>query len=439
MPKTHFLILFLLTAIACSPLFVPGLYTSPDGENHLVRLAWFSHQLSRGELYPRWLPSLNYGLGLPIFTFIYPLPYYLASIPALLGLSLVDSLKTTLFVATLSSVAFFYLWMSRLFPSRVYPLAASTLFIFTPYRFTNLFVRLALGEVIFLAVIPAVFAALESRHLRLSALALTAAILSHLQLAAVFLPIIVIYGLIRRLPIIKPIVFGLLLSAFFWMPALWLKQYTFFDSLRQFPPTDHLPTLRQLIYSPWGFGFSRPGLADDMSFQLGLVNWAVLGLSTILFFKLNRVFKLAVLICWLAVLVMFSSPFGLWNLSILAPVQFPWRLLNIPLIFSPLLLTPVRPRLLVAVVLALAVYANRNHIRTNLPQFVNTPDSAFLRTDTTTTATPKEFMPIIYDSRTQWLFTSSPAILLSGAVSVVAAGTIMLWHRHLTWPRSPSA
>src|SRR3989344_1988373 len=429
MPKTHLLILVLLTAIICSPLFRPGLYTSPDGEHHLVRLAWFSRYLSRGEIYPRWIPPLNYGLGLPIFTFIYPLPYYLASAPALLGLTLVDSLKITLLLATFASAVFFYLWVRRLATPGP-ALAAAILFLFTPYRFVDLYVRLALGEVVFLAVIPALFAALESRHFRLSALALAAVMLSHLQLTVIFLPIIIIYCLIRRLPWIRVLITGLALSAFFWLPALWLKQFTFFDSIRQFPPADHLATLGQLIYTPWGFGFSRPpGQVDDMSFQLGLANWAVLLMATVFWHRGSAVQRFFTIVSWLAIVPIISSPLGLWSNPVFAPVQFPWRFLVIPLVFIPILLSSVKPKLLLLPLLLLAIYANRNHIRTNLPQFVNTPDTHFLQTGTSTMATPKEFMPLIYDSRTPWLFTSSPIVWTSAVMSALAAGTIIIWPR----------
>ena len=428
MPKSHLFVLIVLTLVVCAPLFRPGLYTSPDGENHLVRLAWFSQYLTAGHLYPRWIAELNHGLGYPIFTFTYPLPYYLASLPVLLGLSLVTAIKITLVAATFISAVFSYLWIGKLFPSSIYPLASASLFLFSPYRFTNLYVRLALGEVVWLALIPAIFWSLESRHWRLAAAFLAAAILSHLQLSAVVVVIIVAYSLVRRLSWVWPVVCGLLLSAFFWLPALILKQYTFFGVIRQFPPADHLPTIRQLLYSPWGFGFSHPGLADGMSFQLGLANWLVLGLASMLLLRLSGIQRLALALCWLTVGVMTSSPLGLWDWPLLAPIQFPWRLAVIPLLLIPVLLSVVRSKIWLVLILLLAIYSNRNHIRTNLPQFVGVSDTSFFQT-TTTTATPKELMPKVYTAGTPQLFSSSPIIITSTVLSLITAGTMWLWPR----------
>jgi len=428
MPKSHFFAIVVLSIVVCSQLFRPGLFTSPDGENHLVRLAWFSRYLSQGHLYPRWIAELNHGQGLPLFTFIYPLPYYLASIPVLVGWPLVASLKLILLLATLVSAMGMYAWLST-FCSRPRALLAAGLFLFTPYRFLDLYVRLGFGELVFIALVPWLFYALESTRGRLAAFTLAAMAIAHLQLTAVFLPLVAVYALARRIAWISSVVGGLLLSAFFWLPALALQSATFFSTLHQFPPSEHLPTLRQLIYSSWGFGFSLPGAADGMSFQMGLANWAVLIIATANLFRLPRFGKWSVGACWLAILFMVSSPFGFWSWPLTQAVQFPWRLLVIPLVLTPVLLTSIRPRLLLLLLLLLAVYSNRNHIRVNLPQFVDTPDEYFYQTHKTTTATPKELMPVVYGPATLSLFSSSPVIRLATALSIIAAGTIGLWPR----------
>ena len=165
-----------------------------------------------------------------------------------------------------------------------------------------------------------------------------------------------------------------------------------------------------------------------MSFQLGLANWLVLGLASMLLLRLSGIQRLALALCWLTVGVMTSSPLGLWDWPLLAPIQFPWRLAVIPLLLIPVLLSVVRSKIWLVLILLLAIYSNRNHIRTNLPQFVGVSDTSFFQT-TTTTATPKELMPKVYTAGTPQLFSSSPIIITSTVLSLITAGTMWLWPR----------
>ncbi|MDZ7586588.1 MAG: hypothetical protein U0946_02440, partial [Patescibacteria group bacterium] len=90
------LIGFILSVIVIWPLFPKGFYKSHDGELHLARIAAYSQALKQGQFPVRWAANLNYNYGYPIFNFVYPLPYLLASGFNLAGLGLADSLKLVL-------------------------------------------------------------------------------------------------------------------------------------------------------------------------------------------------------------------------------------------------------------------------------------------------------------------------------------------------------
>ena len=156
MSKSHLAVLVILTFIILVPLFSKGFYTSSDGEHHLIRVARFKSLLASGVLYPRWDPQLNQSRGYPLFNFTYPLPYYTAAILGSVGLSIVDSLKVTLALFTFLSVILFYCWTRHL--------PATLLFLFTPYRFVNLYVRAALGEVAFLGILPLCFLSIDRKN-----------------------------------------------------------------------------------------------------------------------------------------------------------------------------------------------------------------------------------------------------------------------------------
>jgi len=415
MSKTHLLVISILTIVSLSPLFRDGFYTSSDGENHLIRIARFSSLLAGGNLYPRWDPVLNHGRGYPLFNFTYPLPYYVSSLFHFTNLSVVDSLKATFVLFTGASVLFFYLWTRHL--------PATVLFLFTPYRFVNLYVRAALGEVAFLGILPLCFLCIDKKNHLLLVISLSLLIFSHLQLSLIFIPILFLYSLTNHSgkAFTTSLLLSLLVSSIFWLPALYLTGFTKYFSVHQFIPSQHLPTLRQLVYSPWGFGFSRSGLADDISFQLGLATWVVLIISSLNISHLRSSRKLVLVTVWSSLVFMSTNLFGLWDWPIFQSIQFPWRLLMIPLIFIPYVFSGLNTsKTFTVFVIILAIYVNRNHIRTNLPQFVSIPDSQFITSQQTATSTPDEFMPKVFNSSTSYIFSSSPVIIISQSISLLA-------------------
>src|SRR3989338_10799597 len=86
-------LLLLLAAGLVWPYFKPGFFTTDDGEWAVIRLAEMVRELKDWQIPPRWSDYLNHGFGYPLFSFTYPLPYYLGAALRLLGLNLVDSVK----------------------------------------------------------------------------------------------------------------------------------------------------------------------------------------------------------------------------------------------------------------------------------------------------------------------------------------------------------
>lgn len=398
-----FLLVFIFSILACAPLFNNGFYTSHDGQSHLIRLAYFSQNLRQGNFFPRWQPELNQGQGYPIFVFTYPLPYYLGSLPTFLGFDLISSFKLILLLSIFLGGYFFYRWTQNL-PSAI-------LYIFTPYHFLNLYVRSAFGELVFLAIIPLVFWSIKHQRFKLLSVFFALCILSHLQLSLIFLPVIFLYGLITKFKITHLVFYlliSLLLSSYFWLPSITLISSTLFSQTNQFPPADHLVSLKQLVYSPWGFGFSKPGITDGLSFQLGVVNWLSL------FFAKD----ILILTVILAIILITSNPLSVWNSVILNPIQFPWRLLAVPLFLTPYFFSRIKSKPLIIFLLLLTIYTNRNHIRINQSIFANTPDTHFFQSGTTT-ATPNEFMPRPEINNPQSYFSTHPIFTISLIISLI--------------------
>ena len=73
-------------------------------------------------------------------------------------------------------------------------------------------------------------------------------------------------------------ILGIGLSAYYLIPAAAFRGLT--QKLNPNYFTDHFVTLRQLIYSPWGYAFSMKGVENDgMSFQVGVTQWLAVGIA----------------------------------------------------------------------------------------------------------------------------------------------------------------
>jgi hypothetical protein len=114
------------------------------------------------------------------------------------------------------------------------------------------------------------------------------------------------------------------------------KKYTNLDDIAMtYEYADHFVSLKQLIYSPWGFGYSVPGTGDGMSFQLGPFHWLLALLSlTLLFYswlkrqKIDWQWVFFGLLFGVSIVAMLPVSLPIWKaLPFVHYVQFPWRLL----------------------------------------------------------------------------------------------------------------
>jgi len=334
----------------------PILPKTHDGHFHLIRLAEFDRSFKAGMIPPRWAPGLANGLGTPVFNYFYPLIYYLGEGLHLLGFSFISSLKLVTAFSCFFSFFFSFLFFKLFFTALPSFLGAS-LVAYAPYNFLNLFVRGDFSEALAFSLLPAVFWASaktiidkkRTYYFLLATFLWGLIILSHnivALLATAWLIIFLLLVLIRDKQGAQKTIFifflSLALSAFFWIPALGEMEYVHLAYDEVFSWWDHFPTLRQLIYSPWGFGNSFPGPGDLMSFQIGLPHLFLSLSAGILFliqlFKSKKNFwksrkNLAIFFfvfssLTFVFLMNYRSSFFWQTVPFLSRVQFPWRLLG---------------------------------------------------------------------------------------------------------------
>jgi hypothetical protein len=332
------------------------LFDSHEKLHYVIRLSEFHDALVHGQWAPAWCRNLAGGYGYPFFNFYAPLSYYLADIWHFAGANLFTAWKLHFFVAAIACVAGGY-WYARLFYSSAASMVVGLLYLFAPYHIANLYVRGNVAEYTAMSILPFVFGSFHrvirgGRHsVILAAISFAALILAHNITALFCCPVLLVY-LIMVLPWKgawkKPAIYcvlagatGILLSAFFWMPAVAEMRFTqssgLNDTFRETP--DHVVYWSQFFKMRWGFGLSGKGRSDSMPFQIGVLHCTMIGAGFLLIIagrtrRGSRAFAGNCAALFLLMLAMSNWASPLWRIPGFSTIQFPWRLLAFAALFA---------------------------------------------------------------------------------------------------------
>jgi hypothetical protein len=258
------LIAALLTLLIIQSLLQPGLPTTADIPIHLYRTMEYERAWAAGVIVPRWAPNLAYGYGYPLFVFAPPLPYLLGMIFHALGLTVENALKALIILTIPLYAIGMYLLGRDLLRSVEAGLVAATAYVFAPFALREALLHGGnIPQFLTIGLFPwTLWAMARAAYARswgwtvLAAIFYAGVLLSHLFQALIFTPVVLVFGPIlffqtnaemRRsrnardgldsstpllprslapyLPLLT-IPLGLLLSAFFWLPAFIERNYT---------------------------------------------------------------------------------------------------------------------------------------------------------------------------------------------------------------------
>jgi len=348
MAKKYFLLVLLISLMPLVRIFLtPDLPHTHDGFVHLSRLPAYYKALTDGQILPRWAGDLNYGYGLPLFNFIYPLPYVLGAPAIGLGVSLVTTFKILLAGSYILSGIGMFLFARQLVKDNVRAILITIFYQFAPFRFVELFVRGSLGEVYTYAFLPFVllfltrfFQSSRVRELVMAALSLAALILAHNSVSLLFFLIAVLFALLfapskkHRVFGLTALVAGLLLASFYWLPAIAEHKYTYGDLFMKDLFRTHYPPVANLILPNFLNNPARH--TGGLSVQIGLFHEIALGVAVFTLLRRNirdrtskRIMVFALLVTGVSLFLMLQPSLFLWeNVSFLRQFQFPWRFLS---------------------------------------------------------------------------------------------------------------
>jgi hypothetical protein len=392
---------FVIALFACIfswQLFLPGFFSMHD-DLQVMRVYQMDRCFQDGQIPCRFSPDMAYEYGQPMFNYYSAFPYYLGQLIHLVGFSFVDTVKVLFFLSMILSGLFMYFFASQIFDKKV-AFLASLSFMSAPYHALDIFVRGAMSEAWGLTLIPAVLASFlyliekpKAERAALFALSIFAFTTTHNLTSIIAAPLLFGLGLVFLIQkkivssktytnIIAGSLLGLGLSAFFILPVAFERNLISQESLISgyFDYHAHFVGFKQLFFkSDWGYGPSRYGTDDQISFYFGLVPSLSLLLSPFLIIKTLkkkqhiRSFFISLFLgitLFYLFLTHFRS-FFIWEaLPIIHYTQFPWRFLG-PAIFtgsilvglSVLLFKDKKQSLFIIFLVSVLIFSNFNYFK----------------------------------------------------------------------------
>ena len=362
-----FVFLLLLFIPAIFALLRSGYFPMHD-DLQVFRLYELDKCVQDGQFPCRWIPDGGFGYGYPMFNFYPPLPYYPAEALHLLGIDLFTSVEIIFGLSFILSGFFMYLLVKELF-GHLAGIVAAVFYVYAPYHSVDVYVRGAMNEAWGLVWFPLIFLYIyrlikekknTKKNLSLMAVSITALMLSHNPMTLIFAPLAILWALFwlwqeKAWPRIKQLIFaGVLavgLAAFFFIPVVLESKFVHVDTMMigYFNYMAHFADIPQMFFSRfWGYGGSIWGPNDDMAFPLGHLHWGlaflvgVLALWRFLKSKSKKIRQTSLMVIGLllfslaTIFLIHSRSIWFWqHAPLLYMVQFPWRLLALPIfIFS---------------------------------------------------------------------------------------------------------
>ena len=369
------LIILLLLLLPTQYLMFKG-YKSLDGRIHAERISQFHEAINLGQFPVRLAPSLIEGIGYPLFVVNYQLPYYFAEPFMLVKNDAMFAYKMVMAVSyLLSGIILFFLF--REVDSGFAALTGAVIFSYLPYRFGDLYMRGAFGELVSMMFVPAVLLAMhkvtQGNKLPVLFLALSVfgLITSHTVIFLMFSPLLLFYiplilkPKMRQLKlIIVGIIFGILLSSFQLLPAIVEKSFMKFDQRLVDLYPNFFVNIFQLLRIP------KVGINTGTYFQIGIVSTLVIVLSMVLFLiKRNSYVLFFLFFALISIILTQEASSWFWkNIPLMSYILYPYRFLLMTILsvafLGVFIVNKSKPKLFIALILIfLTIYTNRHFIK----------------------------------------------------------------------------
>ncbi|MCY4060774.1 MAG: hypothetical protein OXG53_00235 [Chloroflexi bacterium] len=344
-----------LCLVALQPFTLNQMPHSADGLLQLHRTLALEHSLRVDHpLWPRFSSGLVYGYGAPLFNFFPPLAYYPASLAHQTGMSFLGAWLLSMSAFTVLAGTGMFL-LGRLWTkSALGGWVAAAAYVYSPYLLFDSVARGATAELAALAALPFAFYGIT----RLAFGGGRSDFLLALAAVSIFIPLhtivtlhgaalLALYGvfLVWRAEESRSVllrlalggVLALLLTAFYWLPALaerdTIKLPLIAEQLGHIDVTRHLRSLSEMLALPQTADPTQQNQA--LPIALGWPQLILAALGALLSWRApHRRYRSLMMALWLVIgilLFLNTSPSAwFWrNIPLIGFTQFPWRLLGL--------------------------------------------------------------------------------------------------------------
>ncbi|HEY3137361.1 MAG TPA: 6-pyruvoyl-tetrahydropterin synthase-related protein [Blastocatellia bacterium] len=236
-----------IATLVMLPMFVRGFPSGVDSDWHFRRALAFKEAIrDGGTLYPRWLSSLNNGMGSPAMLYYPPLSFFVTAAANFVVKDTLLSLSLSCWAGLCASGLAMYFaarsWLS-MWPAVV----SAVLYITAPYHLLDLYQGTTLGEFWSFAWVPLVLLAIHQLSngagwyaVGFLAVSYSLLLFSHIPISfalSALLPVLVLAmtrNLKRLARIALGLVLGAALSAIYVLPLLLERKYVRMDAILRF-------------------------------------------------------------------------------------------------------------------------------------------------------------------------------------------------------------
>ena len=357
-----------LTSFAIAPFLLPGYFWGAnDARHHVYFLFQYDRSVQDGIWWPRWSPDFAFGYGYPFFNIYGLFSHFLAELLLhFLGFSYTAAVESIFVLSIIGSAVAMYLYV-RSWQGAPAAMVAALVYVYIPYHLLNLYVRANLAESMAFVWLPLCLWTVRQSILHRSywwfvgvALCYAGLLLTSNLVFVLFTPWLGLYLLLVALVYSRPkltgqstlhwlfttwlraalppllgLATGLALGATFLLPLILerndVRTDQWFDG--RYDAGGHFVYFHQLFSPYWGFGVSKVGPEDTMSFQLGVAPLTLVIVGLLLSWPLLKRQRWEVLALLGAGIIatflglQWGAP--LWRLPIIGAAlgfaQFPWR------------------------------------------------------------------------------------------------------------------
>ena len=348
----YYLVIIFVTSLLTFPLLIFGLPNSHDINAHMARAVGTLTSLEDGQIIPLIVPNYTNGFGYAWNLFYPPLAPYIMTVLRLFLFSYGNALKAIIILCVFISGISMFKLLEEIIKNKNFSLVGSIIYICSPYFLTNIYIRMALGEILAFTFLPILFLGIynlfngNGKKHTLITIGAVGILLSHI-ISALFAVILaglyVIFNInkLKNKQILKKLIinilFIILIGGFFYFPLIEVKQSTNYEvfqdnavsTMEEFK--EHTVSIPQLLF---GIVKNDPNIKESkMALTIGLLIFLLILITPFVYNKIEKKYRknylLTLIIGILSVYAI--TPYFPYDLmpKEIAIIQFPWRLLLI--------------------------------------------------------------------------------------------------------------